>query len=406
MITVDEALQILERNTGPLESLEVDLAQARGCALEQEVVADRDFPPTDRSAMDGFALRAADASAAGAILRIAGEVRAGQKPPESPLAPGEVLRIFTGAVIPAGADTVVMVERTEELDERRRVRINVAPAPGEHIRGRGQDLRAGETVLEPGVPLGPAEIAALASVGSTRVRVLRRPRVRLLSTGDEVVEPERHPAEHQVRNSNAPTLLAQLAELGLEGRYLGIAGDSATSLDVLLERGLHCDVLLITGGVSVGEYDLVEHTLERAGMQTLFHGVAMKPGKPVLAGRRGDCLVFGLPGNPLSTYCGFAVLVAPVLRRMLGYRQWRNATWRARLAGPLTGKAGRATYHLARFALEDGELTAHVVRSTGSGDVLSISRANGFAITAADGAELQAGDAVDALLWPDYGWCR
>lgn len=402
MITVEQALEILDGNCRPLESTEIELAESHGFVLDEAVAADRDFPPTDRSAMDGFAVRAEDAAEPGAILRIAGEVRAGQPPPEAPLARGEALRIFTGAVIPPGADSVVMVERTDETDDRASVRIHVAVSPGQHVRGQGQDLKAGEAVLEPGVPLHAPEIASLASIGHTRARVHRRPHVRVLSTGDEVVEAERQPALHQVRNSNGPTLMAQLDELGFEGRYLGIAGDSTTSLDTLIRRGLRGDVLLITGGVSVGQYDLVERALERAGMELLFHGVAMKPGKPILAGRIGDSLVFGLPGNPLSTYCGFAVFVTPVLRRLAGYRHWRNPVWSARLSAPLSGKPGRATYHLARFSLEAGQLTAGVVPSTGSGDVLSMSRANGFLVTGAEGADLKAGDTAEGLLWKDF----
>lgn len=402
MIEVQQALELLERHTQPLASIEVDLAQALGHVLESSAVADRDFPPTDRSAMDGYALRSADASSGRSILRIAGEVRAGQAAPTESLEPGAAIRVFTGAVIPPGADAVVMVEQTEELGQREQVRIQAPVTSGQHIRKKGQDQSSGATVLHGGALIGAPEIAALASIGVTRLRVHRKPTVRVMTTGDEIVEPDRTPADHQVRNSNSPTLLAQLEESGFEGRYLGIAGDSPASLETLVRRGLRSDVLLITGGVSVGEYDLVGQILERTGMELLFHKVAMKPGKPILAGRHEDCLVIGLPGNPLSTYCGFAVFAAPILKRLAGYRQWRNTTLRVRLTEPLKAKPGRVTYHLARFSTSQGEISARRIQSTGSGDVLSMSRSNGFLITGIEGADLPVGEWAEGLLWTDF----
>ncbi len=402
MISVAEALRLIVEQTRSLDTVEVSIDACRGLVLAQSVAADRDFPPTDRSAMDGFALRAEDVRREGRELQVIGELRAGQPLGDLRIGAGQAARIMTGAIVPPGADAVVMVERTAELDGRQRVRIDESPRAGQHIRLRAEDRKRGEPVLSPGVPLHAPELAALASVGRTTVRVHRAPVVHLLSTGDEIVEPDRSVADHQVRNSNAYALQAQLRDVGIEGKYLGIAGDERGVLEDRLERGFAGDVLLITGGVSVGQYDLVGQALAAAGMQPLFHKVAVKPGKPILAGRRGECLVFGLPGNPVSTYTAFAVFVAPALRRLLGYRLWENQRLPAVLARPLRARAGRETYHPARIDVTCDGLTANPVSSTGSGDVLALCGANGFVVTPETGASLTAGAAIEALLWKDF----
>jgi molybdopterin molybdotransferase len=382
MITVEEALRLLADATAPLKAIELPLDRARGCVLAETVVADRDFPPTDRSAMDGFAVRSADQ--------------------ELHVGPGQAARIMTGAIVPPGADAVVMVELTREQDGGGRVCVDDEPPPGQHIRRRGEDLERGRTAMEPGAPIHAAEIAALASVGHTSVRVHRPPVVHVLTTGDEIVDPDCVPGNHQVRNSSARALLAQLAEHGIDGLDLGVAGDERGELDRVLRRGLEADVLLITGGVSAGKYDLVGDALAAAGMRTLFHRVAVKPGKPLLAGRRGDCLVLGLPGNPVSTFTSFALFVAPALRRLLGYRRWENRRRLAVLAEPLRERGERETYHLARLEWGPDGLTARSVSSPGSGDVLALARANGFIVTPLGGASHAAGSTVAALSWQDF----
>jgi len=402
VIDVEKALALLEQETQALEVIEVPLDRARGHVLSETVVADRDFPPTDRSAMDGFAVRASDVTEAGQQLELIGEVRAGQPVGSVVVGAGQAVRIMTGSIVPPGADAVVMVEYTAETNDGSRVRIDDVPKRGRHIRRRGEDLQRGGTTLEPGTPIDAPEIAALASVGKISVRVHRKPVVRVLSTGDEIVGPQQTPAEHQTRNSNAYALVAQLAELGLVGSYLGIAGDELDDLDRRIADGLEADALLITGGVSAGKYDLVSNALTAAGMRLLFHKVAVKPGKPILAGRRDGCLVIGLPGNPVSTYTGFAVFVLPALRRLLGYRHWRNRPLLAKLAEPLTVRAGRETYVLARLDSTDDGLTARRVQHTGSGDILALARSNGFIVCPADGADHPAGTPVPVLPWNNY----
>jgi len=399
MISVEEALAILARESRASAPAEVDLGHARGCVLSETIVADRDFPPTDRSAMDGFAVRASDVRP-GVTLEVAGELRAGQPLAGARLGPKQAIRIMTGAVVPAGADAVVMVERTAEDRAAGRVTIDDEPRPGQHIRRRGEELRGGNEVLSAGTPIRSAEIAALASVGRARVRVHRRPVVSVLTTGDEIVEPGERVEDHQVRNSNGHTLCAQLAEMGLDARDLGIVGDARGDLDRRLVEGLASDVLLISGGVSAGEYDLVGAALADAGMRLLFHKVAVQPGKPLLAGRTDRCLVLGLPGNPVSAYTCFAIFVAPALRRMMGDPHWENVEIPARLDGELRANARRATYRLATLERKDGTVVAKPVRAAGSGDVLSLSRSDGFIVTPAGERSLRTGESVTFVAWP------
>jgi molybdopterin molybdotransferase len=399
MIAIEEAVKLIAGAVAPLDAEEVSLERAAGRVLAEAIAADRDFPPTDRSAMDGFAVRSDDLRGGGGTLSVTGEVQAGGSAEGIAVGPGEAVRIFTGSVLPAGADAVVMVEEAEEDESAGIVKIGMSPEAGSHIRRRGSEHRRGEPVLEPGAPIRSPEIAALASVGRMRMMVHRRPAVSVLATGDELVEPHGTPLDHQVRNSNGATLLAQLDEMGLRGRYLGIAPDSRQALSEMLRRGLEGNVLLVTGGVSVGRYDLVGEALAEAGMELLFHKVAVKPGKPVLAGRCGGCLVIGLPGNPLSAFTGFIVFVAPALRRMMGYDRWKSSTITARLEGPLRCRGSRVNYRLARLEPSSNGFTARPVASAGSGDVLSLARANGFIVTPAGERELEAGAELPAMLW-------
>jgi len=402
VIEVAEAKRLLMDEARVLEPIEVGLDEALGRVLARDVFADRDLPAGDVSTMDGFAVRARDVLAPGAVLRIAGEMRAGQAPGAGGLGEGEAIRILTGALVPRGADAVVMVELSRENLAAGAVEIREKPDPGQNIRRQGEDARRGERILEPGCVVHAAEIAALAAVGRARVPVFRPPAVHIVSTGDEVVEIERSPEPHQVRNSNAHALLAQLRELGIEGTDLGIAPDEPAALERTLGRGLTGDVLLVTGGVSMGTHDLVGATLGRLGMSVLFHKVAVRPGKPILAGRSGNCLAVGLPGNPVSTFTAFAVFVAPVLRKMMGHRRAEAVEVRAVLGDRLRRRPGRTTYHLARLEVVDGRFVAHPVRNMGSGDAISLVRANAYVVTPGAADALEAGAEVAAIPWREF----
>ncbi|HEX4823470.1 MAG TPA: gephyrin-like molybdotransferase Glp [Candidatus Polarisedimenticolaceae bacterium] len=398
MRSVAEALEIVLGAAAPLGAETVPLAEARGRFLAEPVAADRDAPPSDRSAMDGFAVRAKDA-AAGAVLRIGGELPAGRSADGVRVLAGTAIRIFTGAVVPEGADAVVMVEATDEDRGTGRLTVREAAVPGQHIRRRGEDARAASPVLEEGRNLGPAEIAALASVGRATVRVGKRPSAVVLSTGDEIVGIADAPAPHQIRNSNAPMLTALLRDEGAAAEERGNVADDPEALAAAIEAAGASDLVLLSGGVSVGDYDLVEDAVRRCGYDVLFHNVAMRPGKPLLAARRERRLLFGLPGNPLSAFAGFRVFVLPAVRRLMGDPAPRPARRRAVLAEALRQRPGREGYVLARLTWPDGEPVAVPVRSASSGDVLSLARANAFVVVPAGTSSLDAGARVDVMAW-------
>jgi molybdopterin molybdotransferase len=399
MLEVQEALARLLQAVTPLPPATVPLHEALGWALAERVVADRDVPPTDRSAMDGFAVRAADCSAPGSTLGVIGELRAGEDPASIVVGAGEAARVFTGSVIPRGADAVVMVEQTREDRPGRTVLVKAPPEPGQHVRRRGEDVRAGDAVVEPGAIVRPAEIAGLAAVGRTRVSVVRAPRAAVISTGDEIVEVGRVPAPHQVRNANAAMLLARFHAMRIDARYLGIAGDEREALDALIAEGLSADLLVLSGGVSVGDYDLVESALIRAGCERLFHNVAMRPGKPIVAARRGGCLVLGLPGNPVSAFTCFEVFARPALRKLMGHPQPVAGLIRATLVDRVVRRPGRLTYHLALLSFPDGRPSVAPVKSASSGDVHALVHANAFVVAPGSSDALPAGTEVDVLSW-------
>jgi len=317
MLPLEEALAILLEGVEALPAEQVPLRDALGRALAQDVVSDIDMPPFNKAAMDGYACRRADL---GGELSVVETIQAGT-PPTREVGPGECARIMTGAAVPAGADCVAMVEQTEE------------PAPGrmcftgegtaDNICPRGEDMRVGDAVLRRGMVVGPQEVAMLASVGCVRVPVTRRARVGILSTGDELVEPEERPAPGQIRTSNSAQLCAQALRAGAQPTYYGIARDTEADLGRRLGQALaENDVVLVSGGVSMGDFDLVPGIMRAHGLDIRFDAVAMKPGKPTTFGRKPGKYCLGLPGNPVSSFVQFELLARPLLAKLAG------AAWR------------------------------------------------------------------------------
>jgi molybdopterin molybdotransferase len=392
----EEALATVLRETSPLASETVELSQALGRVLAEDVLADADLPAFDRAAMDGYALHRDDLPRAPLVLEVAGELRAGQWP-GGPLRPGSAVRIMTGAPVPEGTAAVVPVEQTRPLAEAR-VEIATPPAPGAHVARRGCEVRAGDCVLAPGRVLDPAALAVLAAVGHVRPRVARRPVVAILVTGDEIVDAAEAPARGQVRNSNGPALAAAARQAGAEVRLLGIAPDRRDALDAALARGLDAEVLLACGGVSMGDYDLVEPALLALGARFFFTHVAIKPGAPLVFGRRGATLVFGLPGNPVSAQVTFELFVRPCLLRLQGAAAVVRRRVCVTLLAPLRNRSGRTSHTPARVRSRDGRLVAEPVRSAGSADLVAHARANALLVLEADRSEAAAGETVEALL--------
>jgi len=317
-ISVAEAQKIILETAPRLGSEVVSLRESQGRVLAEAVASGRTLPPADNSAMDGYALRAADLEGADAAapveLPVVYEVAAGGAGPRK-LEAGEAARIFTGAAVPPGADAVVEQEVVERSGDRARFQAPVAS--GNHIRRAGEDIREGDVVLEPGVRLGPGQLGLLASLGRSAVKVVQRPRVALLSSGDELIEPDGDPAGGKIVSSNSYSLAAQCRELGIDANYLGIASDTPESLEAHLRAGLASDILITSAGVSVGDHDYVRPILDKLGCSLIFWGVRMKPGFPLVFGRfENGPLVFGLPGNPVSAMVSFEQFVRPAIRKI------------------------------------------------------------------------------------------
>lgn len=390
----------------PLGSRRVGLGDALGLVLAQDVATTEDVPPFANTAMDGYAVRAADtAGATGDApvrLRVVADLRAGQAP-DTAVGAGEAIRIMTGAPIPPGADAVVMVERTEAGDGD--VAILEAAAPGDHVRAAGGDLRAGQLVFPAGSELRAAHIGVLASVGVTEVLAFPRARVGVVSTGDELVE-EGSLAPGQIRDSNRPMLLALLAEAGCEPVGYGIARDDEAVITERITRAVdECDALLTSGGVSVGDYDYVKAVLgrlasERTGSEFGWHQVAIKPAKPLAFGTLGKVPVFGLPGNPVSSHVSFELFARPALRRLMGHPP--DALFRpevlATAASPMPRKPdGKVHFDRVRVWLEDGRFRCERSGSQSSNVLSAMAAAGGLAVLP-DGPGVGAGDEVRVML--------
>lgn len=396
MISVAEAQEIVLREARPLSSAAAELGpMALGLTLAEEVKADLDSPPFAKAMMDGFAVRSSDLSSQGVELAVVGEVFAGNMP-RCFVAAGQCCRIMTGAPMPPGADAVVMLEKAEQTGDR--VRFSETPKPGQNILPQGAEMKRGQVVLRTGTKLRPQELGVLASVGRSRFLAIRRPVVAILSTGDEVVEPALTPGPGKIRNSNATLLAALSTAAGAEPRSLGIAADTKESLRDAIRKGLDADVLLLSGGVSAGQLDLVPQALEEQGVSPLFHKVSLKPGKPLWFGTKDGKLVFGLPGNPVSSFVGFELFVRPALRAMRGQSPKPPTEAPATLATPLRHKGDRPTYHPCRVSFSASGLRAAPVKWLGSPDLLATAGGNAWLVLPAGDFDLRAEAPVRVLL--------
>ena len=403
MLSVAEAQALILQHAQPLAAVRVPLDQVQGLVLAEDVACDRDSPPFDKALMDGYAVRSADLAPGGGAVTVIEEVLAGQVPQRT-VAAGQATRIMTGAPVPAGADAVVPVERTRSLDEQQ-VQIDDQPSPGRNIFRRGQEMHQGETVLTAGTLIQPQVVGLLANLGRAMVHVQPRPTVAVLPTGDELVEVGETPGVGQIRNSNGPMLLAQVSRAGGTAQYLGIGRDRLDSLRPLVEQGLQASILVLSGGVSAGKLDLVPGLLQDLGVQAQFHKVAMKPGKPAFFGvwtRAGrTTLVFGLPGNPVSSLVCFELFVRPALRRLLGIVDAVPPTVPLPLAEPLTYATDRPTYLPARVDIGSTGWQVRAVPWQGSADLRGLARTNALIVVKAGEHRLAAGQVVPVQIVED-----
>jgi len=395
-LPVSEAQRVVLESVAASGAEQVKLEQALGRVLAEEVHANRDQPPYDISAMDGYALRSADLGSIPATLEIIEDIKAGDMPRKM-LAPGQCARIMTGAPLPPGADAVIRVEDTNALPDNR-VQINQSVKPGNDIRRLGENMRNGEVVLTHGTEITPGVIGVLATVKRAEVQVYRRPRVAILSTGNELEGLDEPVDPNKIPDANSYALMAQTQALGIEPVLLGIARDDPDELARYLKRGLECDVLLVSGGTSVGVHDYVRPTIEALGAQMLFWRVSMKPGHPVAFGKVGEKIIFGLPGNPVSSMVCFEEFVAPALRRMMGHARTHRRTITAQLTHDVKHQPGRTEFIRVMLTQEQGSYAATSTGAQGSGMLLSMARADGLAVLPAECNGMAAGSMVTVQL--------
>ncbi|HEX3661932.1 MAG TPA: gephyrin-like molybdotransferase Glp [Acidobacteriaceae bacterium] len=371
------------------------LLAAAGRVLAEPVAADRDQPPFARSTRDGFACRSAELVRG--ALRIAGLLRAGQPWAGGALGAGEAVEIMTGAAVPPGADCVAMVEHVTVAEGRVQLNGQRLPAFGENIVPAGAEAHRGDVILPAGRRLGPAEIAAAAACGAANVVVSARPRVAVLATGDELVEVAQSPLAHQIRNSNSYSLAAQVAAAGGTPELFPIVRDEVSETEAAIRQAMPFDLILLTGGVSMGRFDYVEPALLGAGAEFLFTGVRMQPGKPVVFGRLGEKPFFGLPGNPISTMVTFALFVSPLLRALGGEKETAPRFRMARLEEDVAVKAGLTRFLPARLQSDVQETSVRRIAWQGSGDLTAAARANVFLVVPEDRERLDEGAIVSVL---------
>ena len=398
-IKVDEARKIILEKIKVQGTEKVSISEALGRILSEDIIARRNNPPMDNSAMDGYALKAKDIELATSEnpikLEIIEDLAAGYSP-KMTIQSGQAVRIMTGAPIPEGADAVIMQEDTERNENS--VQVKDKAEIRENIRDAGEDVREGETVIKKGAKLLPAHIGMMAVVGRSSVLVGRRPSVAILSTGDEIKDLDDSLSGPCIYNSNGYMLAAQVKSAGGIPSYLGIARDNEEDLMEKFNWALQCDMVVSSGGVSVGDYDLVKASLKKMGQEMLFWKVAMKPGKPLAFGRIDNVPIFGLPGNPVSSFVSFEQFVRPSIGKLMGASQLSHLLVQAKLTHTVHKKAGRQHFLSAYVKWENGTCTVSPTQEQGSGILKSTVNANGLLIFPLELTEMTKGTEVTVQL--------
>ncbi len=396
MLPVKEAIGIIMAEITPLGVETVDTLSALGRVLSEDVAAERGNPPWDNSAMDGYALRSEETRGAGkdspVTLKVIYDLPAGGTP-KGPVGKGEAVRIMTGAPVPEGADAVVMVERTQARGGE--VLIFEETRHGANVRKSGEDFGAGELVIKKGAVVRPAEILMLATIGKAEVKVWKRPRAAVLSTGDELTPIDVPPSPGQITNSNGYAISALVEDAGAEAVNLGIARDTKESLTDKLAEAVKYDCIITSGGVSVGDYDFVKDVLRELGSEMKFWKVAIKPGKPLAFGIIGAKPAFGLPGNPVSSMVAFEQFVRPALMKMAGRKDIYRRTFPARLGAGIKKKPGRMNFLRGLLTVTEKGFFVQPLEGQGSGMVSTMVRANAFIVVPEKVSELKEGETVE-----------
>lgn len=402
MLSVAEALKLVLEHARPLAPQDVRPVTALGRVLAAPVVSDVDSPPHDKSVVDGFAVRTADVANPGAVLRIIEDVPAGSLPTKT-LEPGLATRIMTGAPIPAGADAVVMVERTTDLGEQR-VRIDAAASSGQNIMRRATSLARGQTVLSPGTVLRGIELGLLAEVGCDMVSVIPEPQAYIIATGNELVGFWEKPGPGQIRNSNSLLLFGLATQAGGFPVMKGIARDNEDELRAKISSVIFAPIIVLSGGVSAGKFDLVPKILADLGVEQIFHKIDLKPGKPLWFGKKEhkeigrETLVFGLPGNPVSTLVCFELFVRPAIEKLSGREPRGLPRARGQLAQAHQQRGDRPTYWPSRMAVDGNTRTITPLPWQGSGDQMTLHDANCLASFPGGDRTFEAGEGIEIIL--------
>ncbi len=405
MISVEEALERILAEIRPLNVIQVPLSESLGLVLAQDIVAQEDMPPFANSAMDGFALLSRDSQPRAGQpprVRVTGGVAAGYVADHA-VEEGTAMRIMTGAPVPPGADTVIQVELTRSAGPGSEwVEILEAVKPGNNIRPAGEDIRRGQTVLLRGSEIGPWEIGVLATLGWSTVPVVRRPHVAIISTGDEVVDVGEPLQPGKIRNSNGYLLEAAVRQAGAEAHRLGVAQDTVESLREKFSEAMHDDLIITSGGVSVGDFDLVKDIMAEQG-EINFWRINMRPGKPVAFGHIGSVPLLGLPGNPVSAAVTFELFARPVIRKMLGHTRLLHPQIDVVVEDGVSDRVMRRHYVRARVEWRDGHFVAHTTGNQGSHIMTSLLNANALVIVPEGGVEVHPGDTAKAIMldWPE-----
>ncbi|MBI2556367.1 MAG: molybdopterin molybdotransferase MoeA [Planctomycetes bacterium] len=397
MISVDTAVKIVTDVIEPLPAKTVPFESALGLCLAQDVRSDIDMPPFDRSAMDGYAVIAEGTDRAPVELTVIEDIAAGYMPTKK-VQRGQASKIMTGAAVPEGADAVVKVEETEDLSANNRVKILRAIDRGRNISKMGEDMKVGQVVLRKGMSIRPQEIGILATVGKARVEVFPTPTVGIISTGTELVDVESKPSTAQIRNSNGYSLAAQARSLKVDVEILGIVKDTKEEISRIMHRGLQKDILILSGGVSMGEYDLVGDVMKDLNTQIYFEKVALRPGKPVIFGKKDKTFIFALPGNPVASFVTFELFIYPAIRKMMGFTTLHRTTVKASLEVEIFVKRKRREYRPALLRMHDNQWFVSPVEWHGSADLLSTTLANCLLIVREDAEKLSVGQLVDVIL--------
>lgn len=398
VLTFEDARHLVEQHASglrPTHSESIGLLNSAGRILAEPIFADRDFPPFRRATRDGYAVRAADLGTLPVTLNVVGEIKAGASANSLTIANGQAAAIMTGAAAPIGSDAVVMVEYTTAKDSE--VEITRGVTAGENIVPYGAEAKCGDQLLTAGTRVDHRAIAVAASVGKSQLHVYQKPRVAMLATGDEIVQIDSEPGPFEIRNSNSYSLAAQVAAVGGDPIVLPVAPDETNRLRELITEGFKADLLLLSGGVSMGKYDLVEQVLTEFGAEFFFTGAQIQPGRPIVFGKSKNKYFFGLPGNPISTMVTFELFVRPILEALAGLAPQKLLFMHAKLKAEIKTKTGLTRFLPAILSGEFDHTEVVIVQWQGSGDIAAGARANCYVVIPPDRDRIAAGEWIAVL---------